>query len=730
MDRPDPQEALAQVLRDHGRLVGLQPDRVRGLLSDLLGVGGRDFRAEVDALVVACEEGIPALLLDTVDSADTAVTEGVGLLEARGLTTERAAGATLAWASALEAPVSESLSSSMRSDPSAPSSGGDLLSAAATSLPAPTHRTPTVEPVPTRPSHPSKGPEPDREPRTNPAQGPARFPFARGRTAGVAAGLVAVIVAGTVGATILWPDGPSKADTRPVAAQGGTLRLTTSGGLTWDPMETTDPGLRLLMNRALYRGLVAFAAAADDEPGTLVADLATTTGQTVDKGRTWVFALRPDAHWEDGSPVTCADAKAGVARAFGAARFFGYSYEAAILIDVPHTSDGLPVYKGAGTAGRAAFDSAVRCSGSDLTIRLLGPEYEFPRYLALPELAPYRAAAPLGPGKRSMSSGPYVVEASAADAATLVRNAHWSRQADSLRPAVPDRLSITTTDVDDVASGLATDAVEFRRSVTLSPLPASADKAFAQSPDRTQVAPAGVTEMLVPNLRTTTMSSTAYRRAFALSTDRLSYVAAMGGPAVSMVQRSTAGTYHSSPSVAFDVAQARSLLAGDKPRLKVAFHASPESERAMTALAAGWRQAGFKVDLVAFRGSRAAYVEAIATAAGTTTYDAVRTDYVDSLNRSATAQLVDPRFAVGPSAAEAKTVTTAIDRAIGTPPGPDRDAAWRSVDDVIAVLSLLVPLANRASLVGSGSAVRGATTSIEFSGVLDPLRISLAPAES
>lgn len=763
MDRPIPHDALAQVLRDHGRLVGSQPERVRGLLSDILGVDGRDFRAEVDALVVACEEGVPALLLDqadTAESADSAVTEGVGRLEARGLASERAADATLTWASALEAQVSDSLrtslSSSVRSDPPPEAHTGGVLAADATVLPlapaggrppeaaAPAPPVPRAAPgpSPTPPRSPAPTPPPDLSSTdlstTDPLPASAsrrtalKLPAGR-RGPAVVALLVTALVASALGAKALWPEGTTTPDAAPAAAtRGGTLRLTSSGGLTWDPMETTDPGLRLLMNRALYRGLVAFQAAANDQPATLVADLATDTGTTLDKGKTWSFDLRPGVRWEDGSPVTCADAKAGVARAFGAAKFFGYSYEAAVLIDVPQGADGLPVYQGKGAVGQAAFDRAVSCSGSTLTVRLSAPDYEFQRYLAVPELAPFRVAPAVGPGTRSLSNGPYAVDAATATATTvaLVRNGRWSAATDTLRPAFPDRIEVTTAADDDVAQGLATDAVAYRRTMTLSPLPAAADSAFVSAPDRTQVAPAGVTELLVPNLRTTTMSSAANRRAFALSTDRASYVAAMGGPAARMEQRSTAGVYHNGPTVAFDVQQARSLLAGDTPRLKVAYRSSPELERAMTALAAGWKQAGFAVNLVAFKGDSAAYLTAMADAAATTTYDAWRGDYVDSLDRSWTAQRIDPRVSAGLPAADAQTVTSAIDSALGTPPGPARDAAWRNVDDVISVLALLVPLANRVSLVGSGSAVRGATTSLEFSGAIDPLRVSLASTDS
>ena len=55
--------ALSEAVADIGRLAASDPGRVRGLLSDALGSRAREYRAEVDAIVVGAEEDVPRDLL-------------------------------------------------------------------------------------------------------------------------------------------------------------------------------------------------------------------------------------------------------------------------------------------------------------------------------------------------------------------------------------------------------------------------------------------------------------------------------------------------------------------------------------------------------------------------------------------------------------------------------------------------------------------------------------------
>lgn len=100
-------DALHRAVRDLGRRVGENPDRVRAVLSDALGAAAREHRSEIDALALASEEGIPATLVGREESllteSDVALDDSRlrGRLVERGLSEGAADYAIGAWAAAL-----------------------------------------------------------------------------------------------------------------------------------------------------------------------------------------------------------------------------------------------------------------------------------------------------------------------------------------------------------------------------------------------------------------------------------------------------------------------------------------------------------------------------------------------------------------------------------------------------------------------------------------------------
>jgi len=99
--------ALAESVADVGRLATTDPSRVRALLSDSLGAQARPRRAEIDALVIAVEEGVPTALLGrqrgTGGEPDA---ELLARLESRGLDASMSQFALGAWGAALAAETS------------------------------------------------------------------------------------------------------------------------------------------------------------------------------------------------------------------------------------------------------------------------------------------------------------------------------------------------------------------------------------------------------------------------------------------------------------------------------------------------------------------------------------------------------------------------------------------------------------------------------------------------
>lgn len=100
------QAALTRIVEEFGPAVGATPERVRALLSDLLGPSLREARAEVDALVLASEEGIPSTLsARATRSRPGAPARDDGdltdRLVSRGLTVAAAQEAVTTWAGAM-----------------------------------------------------------------------------------------------------------------------------------------------------------------------------------------------------------------------------------------------------------------------------------------------------------------------------------------------------------------------------------------------------------------------------------------------------------------------------------------------------------------------------------------------------------------------------------------------------------------------------------------------------
>jgi len=99
--------ALAESVADVGRLATTDPFRVRALLSDTLGAGARANRAEIDAVVMAVEEGVPAALIGRRRGPGGATdVELLSRLEARGLDPAMSQFALGAWGAAMAAETS------------------------------------------------------------------------------------------------------------------------------------------------------------------------------------------------------------------------------------------------------------------------------------------------------------------------------------------------------------------------------------------------------------------------------------------------------------------------------------------------------------------------------------------------------------------------------------------------------------------------------------------------
>jgi peptide/nickel transport system substrate-binding protein len=518
---------------------------------------------------------------------------------------------------------------------------------------------------------------------------------------------------GTVAATAA--PGPPQA--------GGTLHVLAAGTIaTWDPQLMYVGPEAFFAQRTFVRTLTTYGAG--DRERELVGDLATDTGKESNGGRAWTFTLREGVTWQDGSPVTCQDVRHGVARTFDRTTHIAGTNYASFLLDVPTkvTSEGLekPAYAGPSDKKNAkSFLKAVVCKDRRLTFHLRAPERDFPHIVALPEFAPRKAAADTREAaatkaaatkaKASLavfSTGPYKLDGvwEPGKGGTFVRNEHWDPDTDPVRQAHPDKIVVTTglseaTVIERLLNQQGSDAQAVswvKASPTLRNQSGTALRARLTFPHT------GSVDYLALNMRSRVMSKDVVRQAFALSTNRATYVTANGGDGAGSPTWSVLGPGVSEAGlkppkgarVEGDPEAARRLLeeAGIKLPVKVrVVHAqSLLIDKAYAALEAGWERAGFDVERTSVLPEE--YYKTIEKPSSAKDYDVFRGSWLPDIPSASGVlpALFDARINIDSSGPgqdvgyfDDKDAAKLMDRAQATTDPKKRAALWAEADALI-----------------------------------------------
>ncbi len=447
------------------------------------------------------------------------------------------------------------------------------------------------------------------------------------RLALLAGALVAALVA--VGVVVVRQRGAEPtSDTTPSSAvgdrvehRGGRINALSLGPVSsWDPQRIASRSDMAFAGRVFARTLTAYAPTTDPAgQAKLVGDLATDTGTPGKDLKTWAFTLRDGVSWQDGSPVTCEDVAYGISRTF-AEEVTGGPTDALAVLAVPRNPDGTSTYSGPyatgkeADAGQAAFDKAVSCDGSRITFTLSTPVGDFNEMLTQPAFGPVKASVDRGADGTYdvFSAGPYMLRGTweKGRGGTFVRNPHWSADSDPVRKAYPDEIHYQEgLDTQAVAQQVMADTATGRVSVSLGSAPPAIQQHITavQSLDERSVNPlTGVVDYLVPNTRSKVFADEKVRLALAAATNRDAYVTAIGGdtaadPAISLLPQALPASHDDDPVAAGlrgDAAQAKALLeeAGVTTPVKftIAYRSDPTADKAISALVAGWQQAGFE----------------------------------------------------------------------------------------------------------------------------------------
>ncbi|NBV90108.1 MAG: hypothetical protein EBR84_01670, partial [Actinobacteria bacterium] len=235
------------------------------------------------------------------------------------------------------------------------------------------------------------------------------------------------------------------------ATRGGTLYVLTAGDkiLHIDPQRNYTGEDMAFTGAFLTRTLTQYQYSTNPATANrIIADAATNTGISSNGARTWKFPIRKGMKWQDGSTVTCADFKYGVARRFSRGITGGPSYSIAYLA-IPSGPYGYgsaypglyprpatasyDAIDGPSAAQQALFNSAVSCSGTvaggeTITFKLNTPVADFNGATTLQEFSAVQQSKDLGTAYDSavQSNGPYKIDTQNTDMLKLVRNPNWA----------------------------------------------------------------------------------------------------------------------------------------------------------------------------------------------------------------------------------------------------------------------------------------------------------------
>jgi peptide/nickel transport system substrate-binding protein len=399
--------------------------------------------------------------------------------------------------------------------------------------------------------------------------------------------------------------------------KGGTIyALTKRSAEHLDPTRTYIGRDIVYLNRTVYRSWVNYPVTSDEKKAAVpVPDLATDTGTANKSNTVWKFTLKDGVKWQDGKPITCADFKYGVSRNFATNLDGGPKY-AVDYLDIPKNKDGSSQYAGPfKKTGQALFDKAVSCSGNTITYRFNKPFPDFPLAIAsLLIFDPFRQDKDQGEKSnyQIFSNGPYKLQGAWKQSVggTLVRNDQWDAKTDTIRKALPDSIVFTEGLSNEVVNQrLIADQGKDQTAITDRVVP----PAFYSQIQGTVKSRATLTDSpyvfyLTPNFNR--MKNPKVRQALLAATAPAAQIAAEGGskaakPAQSLINPTLIG-YKPNPNFKYgpngDVAAAKKLLqeSGEKLPypLKYTYQGgTPTSDKAASALAAVWKQAGFKVTL-------------------------------------------------------------------------------------------------------------------------------------
>ncbi|MFF7205693.1 ABC transporter substrate-binding protein [Streptomyces sp. NPDC008141] len=234
-------------------------------------------------------------------------------------------------------------------------------------------------------------------------------------------------------------------------AKGGELKFVgTQDADSWDPQRGYY-GFMWDFARYYTRQLVSFKPAPGAGSTELVPDLATAKAEISPDGKTYKYTLKDDVTWEDGTPVTSQDIKYGIERTWAQDVISGGPVYLMQVLDPKTEYKGPYKDKSADKLGLKAIETP---DAKTIIFKLPKPNGDFEQMLAMPAASPVKKEKDTAAkyALKPFSNGPYKIDSySPNKSMKLSRNANWKASSDTIRKALPDKISVTfMTNADDM----------------------------------------------------------------------------------------------------------------------------------------------------------------------------------------------------------------------------------------------------------------------------------------
>ncbi|HJB09121.1 MAG TPA: ABC transporter substrate-binding protein [Candidatus Brachybacterium merdavium] len=319
------------------------------------------------------------------------------------------------------------------------------------------------------------------------------------------------------------PGGEQGASDEP--ATGGTVHMLQNSDFSYlDPARGFDGGVNAFY-RLVYRGLTMQTAGDADDPNEIVPDLATGLGEVSDDGLTWTYTLKDGIKFDNGDPITSAEMKFGISRAWDPEIGIGSPWVKQV-IDAPDDYEG-PYRTG-------DIPTIETPDEKTIVFHLKAPFPEFDAVLAQANAVPFPEGTGDGDEFLSdiVSSGPYDLESyTPGSSISLVRNENWDPATDDVRKAYPDawefEVGLDQSTIDErMIAGQGADANAISGTLQASTLPRLQDPRVSE---RVVEAPAYCLTYMSMNTTSEVFSDVRVRQAINFAIDRSAVVNASGG---------------------------------------------------------------------------------------------------------------------------------------------------------------------------------------------------------